>query len=162
MHDIVLVGGSTRIPKVQEMLSKFFDNRQLSHQANQDEAVALGAAILANKLKQGDGITTENDKPEETPLTFQDVTSIDSGIEKFGGFMSVIIPANTPIPCQMSKSYANGKDLQESLSIRIFQGENKSVTDNNEIGHFDLTLTPMEAQKNVIVCTFSVDENGRL
>ena len=70
IHDIVLVGGSTRMPKVQKMLEEFFDNRKLDHRANQDEAVALGAAILANKISKGEGITTGDDKPEEPPLTF--------------------------------------------------------------------------------------------
>ena len=82
IHDIVPIGGSTRIPKVQEMMRKIFDDRELDHRENPDEAVALGAAIRANMLKSGDGI-------KDYQLTFEDLTPIDQGIKKAGGVMGV-------------------------------------------------------------------------
>ena len=133
--------------KVQEILSTFFDGRKLDHQVNPDEAVASGAAILADQLKKGNKIETggggnkggveeiADDVPEEI-VEFNDVTSINQGIEAAGGKMSIIIKANTQLPFSFMKAYTNGRDGQDLLAIRVFQGESDMVADNQKIGDF--------------------------
>ncbi|KAM0005120.1 putative Heat shock protein 70 family [Helianthus debilis subsp. tardiflorus] len=116
VNEVVLVGGSTRIPKVQELLKEFFNGKELCKRIHADEAVAYGASILAAKIR---GDTTEKVKD----LVFLDVTPLSLGVEKHDGTMSVLIPRNTRIPTKKSSIYYTVKDYQRSINFPVYQGE---------------------------------------
>ncbi|KAJ0930086.1 putative Heat shock protein 70 family [Helianthus annuus] len=156
VDDIVLVGGSTRIPKVQQMLGEFFDGKPLCKSINADEAVAYGAAVLAANLS-GNGNKAVKD------LILLDVTPLSLGISADGGYMSVIIPRNTPIPIMKEKNYHTLYDNQVSISVRVYQGECGETKDNIFLDEFTLYGVPPgpKGKEKMKVC-FSIDANGIL
>ncbi|WCJ19533.1 Heat shock 70 kDa protein [Euphorbia peplus] len=157
VHDVVLVGGSTRIPKVQQMLQDFFIGKELCKSVNVDEAVAYGAAVQAAILS-GEG------NEEVQDLVLLDVTPLSLGIESGAeSVMSVVIPRNTRIPTKKEKGWTTRIDNQTSIRISVYQGERALVRDNIFLGEFDLCGIP-PAPKNVAECTvyFDIDANGIL
>lgn len=156
VDEIVLVGGSTRIPKIRQMLSDFFGGKKLNESVNPDEAVAYGAAVQAAILG---GITDE--KLDKVILV--DVAPLSLGIETVGGLMSNIIDRNTTIPCKRSQVYSTNSDNQTNVTIQIFEGERKFTKDNNCLGTFNLDgITPAPRGVPQIEVTFNVDANGIL
>jgi hypothetical protein len=156
IDDVVLVGGSTRIPKVQELLKNFFNGKELNKSINPDEAVAYGAAVQAAILK-GHG------SEETKDLLLIDVTPLSLGIETAGEMMTKIIERNTTIPCKKSQIFSTFADNQTAVTISIFEGERARTKDNNLLGRFNLTGIP-PAPRGVpqIEVSFDLDANGIL
>lgn len=134
VDEIVLVGGSTRIPKVQALLKKFF-GKAPSREINPDEAVAYGAAVQAGVL------SGERDKKIDE-LLLLDVTPLTLGIESTGGVMSAVIPRNTVVPTSKTKVYTTAEDNQVAVSNKVYEGERTMTKDNRLLGQFDLTGFP--------------------
>jgi endoplasmic reticulum chaperone BiP len=156
VDQIVLVGGSTRIPKVQRILSEFFDGRELNRGINPDEAVAEGAAIQAVVIAGVDtGSTT-------LPLTL-DATPLTLGIETVGGIMTTLISRGTTIPTKKAQVFSTQQDNQSVVSIQVYEGERAMTRDNKLLGKFELSGIP-PAPRGVpqIQVTFEVDANGML
>lgn len=157
IDDVVLIGGSTRIPKIQQLLSEFFGGITLNKTVNPDEAVAYGAAVQGAILSKCD----PSGKTKE--LLLMDVTPLSLGIESKGGVMSVIIPRNSSVPTKESKVYSTVEDQQTAVTIKIYEGERKFTNDNHKIGDFELTDIPRQPRGiPKINVTFSIDANGIL
>jgi len=155
IHDVVLVGGSTRIVKVQQMVSDFFGGKVLCKSINADEAVAYGAAVHASILS---GEFSE--KVQDLLLT--EVIPLSLGLEKHGGIMEIIIPRNTHIPTNMEDVFTTHVDNQINILIHVYEGERKIARDNNLLGKFVLEIPPASAGVPQIKISFQIDDDGIL
>ncbi|EFI28449.1 heat shock protein [Coprinopsis cinerea okayama7 len=156
VDDIVLVGGSTRIPKIQSLVSEYFGGRQLNKSINPDEAVAYGAAVQA-------AILTGQTSDQTKDLLLLDVAPLSLGVAMQGDVFGVVVPRNTPIPTNKSRVFTTVEDNQTTVTFPVYEGERTQCRDNRLLGEFELTgIPPMPRGQAELVTTFEVDANGLL
>lgn len=156
ISEIVLVGGSTRIPKIQKLLSEFFNGKELNKSINPDEAVAYGAAVQA-------AVLSGNSDESLKDLLLLDVTPLSMGIETAGQLMTPIITRNSTIPCMQTQVFTTFENNQPAVNIRVFEGERQLTKDNNLLGTFELSgIPPMPRGQPQIEVSFELDSNGIL
>ncbi|XP_052156431.1 heat shock 70 kDa protein BIP3 [Oryza glaberrima] len=156
IDEIVLVGGSTRIPKVRQLLRDYFGGKQPNQGVNPDEAVAYGAAIQANIV----GGDTDN---KTRDMVVIDVTPLTLGLETAGGVMATLIPRNTPVPTKRAQLFSTYKDKQTTVTVKVFEGERSMTRDNRLLGRFDLAgIAPAPRGAPQIEVAFEVDADGIL
>ena len=155
IHEIIMVGGSSRIPKVRQLVSEYFNGKKLNDSVNPDEAVAYGAAVQAHILTGGSKKTEE--------LILLDVAPLSLGLETAGGIMTAVIKRNSTIPKKATQTFSTYADNQPGVLIQVYEGERQFTRDNNLLGKFQLDgIPPMPRGQPQIEVTFDIDANGIL
>jgi heat shock protein 1/8 len=152
IHEVVLVGGSTRIPKVQQLLSDFFQGKKLNNSINPDEAVAYGAAVMAFILNGGKSKKTDD-------VLVCDVTPLSLGVNTMGDITARVVPRGSKIPCNKKQIFTTASPNQTEVTINVFQGERKFSKDNHALGKFSAQVAPSQTQPEIEI-SFDIDSNG--